>query len=338
MKSSHPLCATIALALLLTSALTSAPASAQVATAEDLFQRGTARMMARDFAAACPLFAESYRLDRAGGTMQNLAVCYEELGLWASAHARFVDLRAISSGEKPRQDRIKLAQEHIEKLGPRLSRIVVEVPPDSALPTLVVAIDDTQYAAITWTEGVVIDPGKHVVSATAPGKQVWKTVVEIGGQPVAQRVKVTVPRLVDAPRLDLATVRGEDEPTPTRTSGIIVGSAGLLVLGGGAFFGLLALEANQAGKDKCTRSQNDQANESEFDATGRCVVGSGALDDANDEKSRARVFANVANVLVPVGAVAVALGVYLFFKKPERSAGHALVMPTLGGAAVTGAF
>jgi hypothetical protein len=315
-------------------------AAAQEATAEDLFTRGKDLMAAQQFAEACPLFKESYRLDPAGGTLQNLAVCYEGLGLWASAHARFVDLRDRSNAQRPpRLDRVSLAQEHIDRLAPRLSRVVLELAPGRAPPGLTISIDKIDYAAVTWTEGVVIDPGEHVVLASAPDKQAFSTRVTIGPQPVAQRVKVTIPPLADAPRIDMAA--GRDAPTTTlRVPGIIVGSAGFVVLAGGAFFGLLALEANQAGKDKCTRSQNPNAPQDQFDSLGRCFVDTKALTDANEDKSRARVLANVANVLVPLGAVGVGVGVYLFFRKAEAPATgvRARFVPSLGGGMIEGAF
>jgi hypothetical protein len=314
-------------------------AAAQEAVADDLFQRGKDRMAAQQFAEACPLFAESYRLDPAGGTLQNLAVCYEGLGLWASAHARFVELRDMSNAQRPpRLDRVSLAQEHIDRLAPRLSRVVLELPP--GVPTgLTISVDNIDYAAVTWADGIVVDPGEHGVLASAPDKRPFSIRVKIDPQLAAQRVKVVIPPFVDAPRIDMAT--GRDAPTATlRVPGVIVGGAGVVVLAGGAFFGLLALEANQAGKDKCTRSQNPNAPQGDFDRSGRCLVGTQALADANDDKDRARVFANVANVLVPLGAVGVGVGVYLFFRKAEAPAGgvRARFVPSLGGGMIEGAF
>jgi hypothetical protein len=309
-------------------------------TADALFESGKSRMAAQQFAEACPLFEESYRLDPAGGTLQNLALCYEGLGLWARAHSRFVELRDRSNAQRPpRPDRVKLAQEHIDRLAPRLSRLVLELPPGGAPPGLTIRVDTTDYAEVSWTDSIVLDPGEHEVLATAPDKRPFSTRVTIGPQPAAQRVKVTIPPFVDAPRIVMAT--GRDAPTATlRVPGIIVGSVGVVVLAGGAFFGLLALEANQAGKDKCTRSQNPNAPQDQFDSSGRCFVNTQALNDANDDKSRARVFANVANVLVPLGAVGVGVGVYLFFRKSEAFASgvRARFVPSLGGGMIEGAF
>jgi hypothetical protein len=65
------------------------PTPAQLAQAEDLFQRAKTAMERREYRAACPMLAESYRLAPAGGTLQNLAVCYEAEGKVAFAFARF---------------------------------------------------------------------------------------------------------------------------------------------------------------------------------------------------------------------------------------------------------
>jgi len=93
-----PICAVAAGSLLVCTADPAAAQPADRATpAEDFFQRGNALLEAKDYAKACPLLAESFRLDPAGGTVQNLAICYEAQGRWASAYAKFVDLRDRSS-------------------------------------------------------------------------------------------------------------------------------------------------------------------------------------------------------------------------------------------------
>src|SRR5262245_8870421 len=59
------------------------------ATAEALFADGRRLVGAGDYAAACPKFAASQKLDPGVGTALNLADCYERMGRWASAWAEF---------------------------------------------------------------------------------------------------------------------------------------------------------------------------------------------------------------------------------------------------------
>lgn len=333
-----------ALALLLTTGalLVAAPAIAQPtsereAQAEDLFQRGKERMAAHDLAKACALFDESYRLDSAGGTLQNLAVCYEDLGKWASAYARFEELRAVSkAATPPRQDRIALAEAHITTLRAKVSRLFVVVPPASRVPGLTVKIDGTVYGGVSLSEGVLVDPGSHAVEVSAPERVPFVTRVEVEGREKAARAEVMVPPLAAATH-EVAGPGARAPQHASRPAGLVVGGLGLVALGAGGVFGLLAIRANDSGKDRCQRSSNAGAPASDFDpVTGHCLEGSSALDDANADKSRASDLANVANVLVPVGAVALAVGAYLFFRETPSSSSsasaRARVVPGLGAA------
>src|SRR5262245_40354409 len=69
--------------------LVSAPAFAQpkrdAVAADYLFREARKASRAGNYAKACPLFAESLRLDPGAGTLMNLADCEEHLGQIASA-------------------------------------------------------------------------------------------------------------------------------------------------------------------------------------------------------------------------------------------------------------
>lgn len=295
------------------------PTSEREAQAEDLFQRGKEAMAAKDLPKACELFAESYRLDAAGGTLQNLAVCFEDLGKWASAYARFEELRTISkAATPPRQDRVALAEAHIATLRPRVSRVFVVLAPDARgrASDTTVKIDGTTYSDVSLNAGVLVDPGEHRVEVVAPGRRAFTTKVDVAGRDRAARAEVQVPALELLPSSPgSGNAPAPVRTRPTKTLGLVVSGAGVVALGAGATFGVLAIVANSSGKDRCTQSTNPSAPTTDFDATGHCLAGSQALADANADKSRASTFANVSNVLVPVGVVAVAVGVYLFLRE-----------------------
>jgi hypothetical protein len=326
------------------------PAAAQPAnTAEDLFQQAKVLLANREFARACPMLLESYRLDPAGGTLQNLAICNEELGRWATAYARFQELRALSKvADPPRPDRVKLADEHIAKLTPKLSRVVVVMPAETA-STAVVTLDKVTYLQPSWSTGILVDPGDHELEVSAPGKKPFHASVSIPSKSAA-RQEVNVPALEDAPVAASPTASAPNAvapstPAPTsspfRTTGIVIGAVGLGVLVVGGVFGVLTFTTNAAAKDKCSADANPNANPADFDASGRCFVDTDRFRSANDLTSDARTFANVANVLVPVGLAAAGVGAYLAFIHKDTSAGsraRVRIAPTLGGASLSGTF
>lgn len=340
MRSSHFLCA-FAFVVGAAVPLAARPAAAQSAeratAAEDLFQRGNALLTAKDYAKACPLLAESYRLDVAGGTLQNLAICYEALGRWATAYTRFLELRSLSSTpDSLRPDRVALANEHIKTLEPRVSRVVVAVDVEPGqVPT--VTIDDIEYQAASWSAGILVDPGTHAIAVTAPRKLPFRVTVTIAKD--GMREGVRVPRLVDDPaaRHAIGTERYRPD-AGMRVPGLVIGGAGLAVLLGGAAFGILTITTNNAAKDACTGKDPSQ-----FDASGHCYRDSKAWRDSNGKRDDARTFANLANVLVPVGALGVGAGLYLFFRSARVEARPATrptgrLVPTLGGATLEGTF
>jgi hypothetical protein len=115
-----------------------------------------------------------------------------------------------------------------------------------------------------------------------------------------------------------------------------VGLWGVAALGAGTVFAVLAANANSDGNALCDRSKNLGANATEFDQTGHCYAGSPAQQDAAAKKDTATTDANVANVLVPLGAIAVAVGVYLLVR--NGSTRTAAIAPSLSGAAFEASF
>src|SRR5205807_91874 len=91
-----------------------------------LFLEGRKLAAAGDYAAACPKFEDSYRLDPGIGTNFNLADCYEHRGLIASAWARFLDVAAATKAVG-QSERERVARARAALLEPKLARLTLEV-------------------------------------------------------------------------------------------------------------------------------------------------------------------------------------------------------------------
>ena len=146
------------------------------------------------FAEACPKLAESQRLDPAVGTLLYLGECYEKEGKVASAWAAFKS--AASAGHNAGQaNREQAAKQRATELEPRLPKLILVVPPGSEVSGMVVQRDDIDVGSVVWGSPVPVDPGKHHLSAKAPGKKPWSKDVDVGTQPTV--TTVTLPRLED---------------------------------------------------------------------------------------------------------------------------------------------
>jgi tetratricopeptide (TPR) repeat protein len=192
----------IAPALLAALCLVAAPATlraqsdTEAALAEALYRQARDLMAAEKYDEACPKFAESYRLDRATGTLLNLGACHERQGKLASAWLEYSDgLLAARRDERP--DRVKFAEDHLADLEPKLSRVTLVVPPESDAPGLEVTLDGASIGVAARGVPTPVDPGPHVVEAKAPGKQPFSQIVTI--RALADRQTVTIPKLLEAP-------------------------------------------------------------------------------------------------------------------------------------------
>ena len=241
-----------------------ARAADEQATARALFAEGRRLAATGDYAAACPKFEDSYRLDPGIGTNFNLADCFEHIGRSASAWARFMDVAAATraAGQTERE---KVARARAEALEPELARLIIVVnqPTDG----LTVRRDGTPVGEASWSVAVPIDPGTHVVEASAPHKLSWSSTAEV--PPVPGDVRVEVPELASAPpepppapAASLVAAGGvqplgvEAGPahgarTPTVVTLGAVGLAGLTV---GAIFGIKFLLANDQISTICVQT------------------------------------------------------------------------------------
>ena len=207
----------IALAVLPARALAE-PAGAPVAMAETLFQEGKQLLERGEAHAACPKLAESLRLDRATGTLLALAMCHEVEGRLASAWGEYLEVvaRAKTDG---RPDREEAARQWAHKLEARLSTLSIAIPAAVAeIPGLRVQRDGVSVEAPSWSTAVPVDPGPHVVTAAAPGRETWTTTVVVAG--VAEHQTVTVPLLA-------ADDRGGGAAVSMLSAGVLSDSAPL---------------------------------------------------------------------------------------------------------------
>ena len=171
-----------------------AEAQTDSAAARALFAEGRALMEKEQFAEACPKFEESLRLDPGMGTQFDLAHCWEKLGRTASAWALFLDVAAAARNANQPQ-RETAARDRAKALEPRLTRLRIDVPKSSS--EMKIERDGQDVGRAAWGMAFPVDPGKHVIEVSAPGKKTWSDEVEVPAAP--RTVSLAVPELEDAP-------------------------------------------------------------------------------------------------------------------------------------------
>lgn len=317
-----------------TAQVSGAPQAGDKAAAETLFNEGRTLLGQNKLNEACAKLAESNRLDTGIGTMLYLAECYERSGKTASAWAQFREAQSVAARTK--DDREKVARARADKLEPKLSRLVVVVPPDSEIPDLAVTRDGVSLGRAVWGEETPVDPGVHVIRATAPGRTPFETQVTV--QPGAPKARVVVPLLEagvaasegpergspdeDGPR-DRSAADGDDKLPPKKIVAIALGGVGAAGLVVGTIFGLGA-------KGKLSDS------EAHCDARFCDQQGLDLRDDAQGQ-------ALVSTISFVVAGAALTAGAVLWFTTPTASSKsastQAVVVPVVlpGGGALSGA-
>ncbi len=154
-----------------------ADASSDRLLAQGLFDEGLKLMDAGRYPEACPKFVESQRLDPGGGTLLNIALCHEKEGRLATATLDYDEAIAQAVRDK-RSDRESFARAHLQQLAPLVPHIAVTVGkgvPEGAS----VRIDDTPVPAAALGVPLPFNAGKHLVTATAPGRGTFKQEVTV---------------------------------------------------------------------------------------------------------------------------------------------------------------
>ena len=141
--------------------------------AEALFERGKLLIDQGRTPEACAAFAESQRLDPAGGTLLRLALCHEAAGKLASAWLEFLEVVRVSkegTGEPAKlQERVRLAREHLAAIEPRVPKLAIGVPVAARTDGLRVSANGLPRNESTWGVAIPVDPGDVLVVATRPG-------------------------------------------------------------------------------------------------------------------------------------------------------------------------
>jgi len=206
------------------------------AAAESLFTAGQEAMERGDYETACQRFAASMEAEASVGAMLNLARCHQKVGKDASAWAEFREAAAMArrAGQPSREEG---ALQYAAELEARLSKLTIDVP--APVAGLKVTRNGADVPAGSFGTAVPVDPGTHVIEASAPGHESWRGEIAVG--PNADTLTVTVPEL--APGAGVAAGPGSDGGgmTGREIAGWVIAGAGVVGVGIGSALGIVAM-------------------------------------------------------------------------------------------------
>jgi hypothetical protein len=268
---------------------------AALVAARELFHEATEDVDAGRFGVALEKFKRVASVKETPAVRFNIGRCEESLGRTGTALADFELAEREARLDAKGEDIEKLAHDRAGALRPKVPRLTV-LPPSPAIDGVAVMLDGAKLTSASFGVALPVDPGKHVVDATAPGRQAYHVDIELKAGDTKQ-----VPLALDgAPDGDPA---GPSSPGRAQRTwgwiGIGTGAALALASVGFVFYNRSAVSDIQSICPDPKHCKDSRA--SEINA---------ATDRANLGKTLSIAFGAGA-------AVAAGLGVYLLVSAPS---------------------
>ena len=212
-RSVHILCLILMMAA-------AAAAQSVHAQAEALFRRGKQLIEQNKLAEACAAFERSQQLEPDISTLLNLADCRERNSQLATAWQLFTETERQTHAQSDEiSKRLNwVATGRAGQLLPRLSKLSIDVAPDSLIEGLEILRDAVPVAPAAWGHQMPIDGGTHKITARAPGYAPWTMTVIM--KPEGDIQVAAVPKLesltITEPKPDIASSAPDAGVTPPR--------------------------------------------------------------------------------------------------------------------------
>jgi hypothetical protein len=320
----------------------------ELAAARSLFADAFRDEEAKRFADALDKFQRVRAVRDTAQVEYRIGSCYEGLHRPAAAYVAYRQATVLAQDELRSADVVGAALDRLHALAKRLGWLSLTLPA-GAPQDVQVRVDDAVVPASGLREGIVLEPGLHVVTATATDTAPFRSSIVLSeGAHVALTISLAplpatppaAPREAprEAPKVEPAPPTPEERPQPHGTSA----TAGWVTLGGG-----LALVAGSAAAAIACGIEVSTLNTA--CPGGNCGVPMASQEARDDLARRNRAFTeeSLAIALGAAGLVAGGIGAYLVLS-PSRDASSGggtawmrvgpLIASSTAGVAFCGAF
>jgi len=313
--------------------LGSQPALAQdgaaLGKAREQFRQAIAAEAAGNWGGALTLLREVAAVKMTPQVRYNIGLCEENLGQLVAALGDY-ELAAADAQAANADDVIRVVSGRLEPLRARIPKVVVERTESARLATI--SIDGAQLGNAMIGKELPVDPGSHVVEATARGYQAFQYPFDIGEKEkkTVEVALVAMPSTTDAGPVAAtsgaapASDRGVESDRAPNYLPYVVGGAGVASLAASGFFYMLRSGTMSDLDAACGANRDD------------CPA------DTEDTFDKGKTYTTVANVTLGLGIVGVGAGVVLYLtdtgssKEPTTAAVG--VSPTGPNASVGATF
>ena len=312
-----------------------AESSAELTAARNLFAEALRDEDAKRYDLALEKYRRVQAVRDTAPIRYRIGSCHEGLGQLAQALAAYRASIELGQKDKGQEEVARAARGRIDAIWKRVPQLTLVVQ-GRPLEEVTVRLDDRVVSAQALREPVYVDPGEHVITATAPGAAPFRTTVFL---PERGRVSISVPLEASSsnPVSTPVPATGDDRGNPPAPSGgpssmgdegrssagqqrlfagIGMGVGAAAMVAGGIFLGLRASEIGYLNRE--------------------CAAGCPPekVDELNAARDRALTYGPLGGALLAGGAVAVGVSAYFFFtaKDAPKSALLPYVHPLGAGA------
>jgi len=324
--------------LVATTATAAEPTAAEIAVARRLFSEAAELETQERWAEAVPKLREALSVKETPGLRYHLGFCLEKQGLLVEAlveYDRADEMLRLGTQAPDVRELVGPARDGVRR---RVARLTLSLA--GGIEGARIELDGNEVKPALFGQPLPQNPGKHVVTASAPGRQAFRRELRLD-ESEARDVNITLPALAatGAPASGAMAVA---PASATPDSGVVSGASArtpvllaevaftALALGGGIYFTLAKngdqddIDAAQAEVDGASGGGKDACVNPPSGAEKACRALPGLVSDRDDH----RTFATIAFVGAGVGAAAT-LATFLLWK-PEPSDQRALrVAPVL---------